>query len=461
MTSVKDLNIGARFNNVNVGQIQLVNAVRQAKFAHTRLLVDGGADVNCVTELGESPLILATCQVKDSGLRNKFIKLLLRHGADPNVRDDNGQTALMHAAILGHLDVCMDLTEHDETDVGLQDNEGNTALMYAAAFGQSDIVRLFVTTHKDLRSNLNLQQKNNHKLGACQLAVQNGHETCVRLLTREAQLFPEAMHQFPDPSDLERAPTPSKMKYDKKETKSEDRSNDGRLPNFTSRSDSTESVGQSGNEADTESVTVSAIPILNKMHVKKRGENERFTENKCRFQRPKLISVSPSTLVIDVRNVPKRKKCFVSLDNHQSTCNLPQINLNASISSTKSDTGAVRLLRGRNKAKSNVMIRRRTEENLDETSSSNEYEHEELQDLLSSSCRSEPWSNKSTWVPCSTKSDDVRLPPIRRPTNCKESSNDVSSNTADCEHETSASSDAENMMLFRKRTLKKKSVHKI
>lgn len=93
----------------------LSNAIKQAKFGHTRLLVDGGADVNCCTERGESPLILATCHIIDIAVRNKFIKLLLKNGACPNFQDSQGQTALMHACILGHVDVCTTLLEYVST----------------------------------------------------------------------------------------------------------------------------------------------------------------------------------------------------------------------------------------------------------------------------------------------------------------------------------------------------------
>jgi cytohesin len=55
---------------------------------------------------------------------------MLKHGANPNAKDDNGWTPLHRAAYCGHVEIVMILLERG-ADPLIADNEGNIPLDYA------------------------------------------------------------------------------------------------------------------------------------------------------------------------------------------------------------------------------------------------------------------------------------------------------------------------------------------
>jgi hypothetical protein len=80
----------------------------------------------------------------------EIVELLLKRGADPNVKDDNGQTPLHIAALWGHVDVVRVLLEH-RADPNAKDNDGKTPLHYAAEKGHVDVVRVLLERGADPR----------------------------------------------------------------------------------------------------------------------------------------------------------------------------------------------------------------------------------------------------------------------------------------------------------------------
>ncbi len=109
----------------------------------------------------------------------EIIKLLLAAGADVNLQDNEGKTALMYAAELGLL-LSVDFFLTNGADPDLQDNNGRTALMYAIRrYENIDTVRLLLVA----RANVNLQD--NEGKTALWLARNKGYTDIERLL-REA-----------------------------------------------------------------------------------------------------------------------------------------------------------------------------------------------------------------------------------------------------------------------------------
>ncbi len=81
-----------------------------------------------------TPLLLA---VEDSDV--EIIEELVKLGADINIKDDNGKTALMDAAHEGEIDVVETLLECD-VDVSLTDRSGFSALHASVLSKNKDVV---------------------------------------------------------------------------------------------------------------------------------------------------------------------------------------------------------------------------------------------------------------------------------------------------------------------------------
>ncbi|XP_076355750.1 uncharacterized protein LOC143249563 [Tachypleus tridentatus] len=192
----------------------LFDAIKNRRYRQALLLVEAGVDVNSRNERGETPLICTCSHVEECRNRTKLGRLFLDAGADPNMQDWQGLTALMHASIKGQTDMVLLFLENNKIEPGILDMDGNTALMFAAMRGNGNIISIFTNIFKHQRKALHLGQKNIQGLTALQLASKNKHDGCVRLLTREAQQFPDSLvGEFPDPKELERAPTPTKKKH--------------------------------------------------------------------------------------------------------------------------------------------------------------------------------------------------------------------------------------------------------
>lgn len=92
------------------------------------LLLAGGADPNTIRD-GKPVLLWAACSH-----RNYTVEPLLRHGANPNIQDATGETALMVAASF-YSSFPRDVEDllHYGADANLRDNNGQTALQMAQA----------------------------------------------------------------------------------------------------------------------------------------------------------------------------------------------------------------------------------------------------------------------------------------------------------------------------------------
>lgn len=189
----------------------LFEAIQHGRYRQTVLILEAGVDIDGRNDKGQTPLMITCQNMEDAKNRTKFVKLFMDTGANPNVQDWDGLTALMYAVMNGNNEVVAVLIENKRTDVTIQDSEGNTALMHAASRGHGDIIFTFLHSYRHDRQILGLQERNKQGLNAVQLAARNNHDTCVYLLTREARQFPVTpSDMFPNPRILERVSTPCK-----------------------------------------------------------------------------------------------------------------------------------------------------------------------------------------------------------------------------------------------------------
>lgn len=117
---------------------------------------DGETYVNQQDENGSTALMLAHPHPD-------IVQLLLRHGANPNIQDDEHWTALMFACQDGYLET-VEVLLVSSADPNLQNDLGETACILANYHGYHDIVQLLITGRMDsnsalakLRTNLSKQ----------------------------------------------------------------------------------------------------------------------------------------------------------------------------------------------------------------------------------------------------------------------------------------------------------------
>jgi uncharacterized protein len=117
------------------------------------LLLKYGAEPNVRDSQGRSVLDIAILWCLTD-----TVKLLLLNGADPNFRAKNGKTPLMKAAILGlqdarpmehKLQIMMHLLDSG-AEIDAQTPEGKTALMYAVGNSRLEVVELLVSSGASL-----------------------------------------------------------------------------------------------------------------------------------------------------------------------------------------------------------------------------------------------------------------------------------------------------------------------
>lgn len=79
----------------------------------------------------------------------EIVQHLLIEGADINMRDNDGWTALMSAARDNHLDVIQHLLTAG-ADIHVRDHDGETALMLAARWGHFEVVQQLLNAGADI-----------------------------------------------------------------------------------------------------------------------------------------------------------------------------------------------------------------------------------------------------------------------------------------------------------------------
>jgi ankyrin repeat protein len=119
----------------------------------------------------QSPLSWATERGHES-----IVRQLLRKGANPDLKDVNGQTPLSWAAEKGHLKIAQELLKQpvdpDSRDIG-----GRTPLFWAAEKGHVEVVQLLLCS-----KSVAVDAKDNHGQTPLWWAARNGHASVARIL---------------------------------------------------------------------------------------------------------------------------------------------------------------------------------------------------------------------------------------------------------------------------------------
>ena len=155
-------NVGAEDNQGRTPLHAAADCARVAYFGTVvdvlRVLLEHGANIGAEDNQGRTPLHAAT----HSG-RVEVVRVLLEQGANVGAEDKQGRTPLHIAVVYGSVDADDEIVEEDDgnsveedegslevvrvllehgADVGVEDNEGRTAFQIASAKGYDKIMRL-------------------------------------------------------------------------------------------------------------------------------------------------------------------------------------------------------------------------------------------------------------------------------------------------------------------------------
>ena len=119
-------------------------AVKKGNKEIVERLLQKGADVNLRDKFGITALMRAV-----SSNHKEIIERLLQKGADVNVKNNDGETPLMRAVKNGNKDI-VELLIKNSADVNAKNDDGKTALIRAVEKGNKDIVELLIQKGADV-----------------------------------------------------------------------------------------------------------------------------------------------------------------------------------------------------------------------------------------------------------------------------------------------------------------------
>ncbi|CAE7522789.1 UBP13 [Symbiodinium sp. CCMP2592] len=124
---------------------RLVLAASAGQLSDLEEILQRPMDPNGISAKGSTALITASMEQTDVTV----VSLLLEAGAEPNMADEVGLTALLAASTQGNLEVVRLLLK-DGAKKDLADNDGMTAFLSASRRGHVDIVRLLIDAGADM-----------------------------------------------------------------------------------------------------------------------------------------------------------------------------------------------------------------------------------------------------------------------------------------------------------------------
>lgn len=166
----------------------LHQAVLDCRIHQVRLLVSKHkVNVDSKDVYGRTALMLA-CLLSSQEQGIKMVRIFIKAGAYPNVKDNTGRTALSYACIKGHEDMVRALLQDDSTDVRCADKDGNSPLMYAAMCGRPSITCMLVD--KMLQYGMTVDTRNALGYTPFLLACKQGHYVSAHYLLTVGKASP-------------------------------------------------------------------------------------------------------------------------------------------------------------------------------------------------------------------------------------------------------------------------------
>lgn len=123
-------------NSINArGSSMLILASYSGNNQVAKFLIENNCDINYVSDNGTALMASVVKGNKD------LVELLIKSGANLNLTDTNGLTALIYAVQFKNIEMLKLLLEH-HADKSLVDKNGKTAFEYAVFSGNEEIISL-------------------------------------------------------------------------------------------------------------------------------------------------------------------------------------------------------------------------------------------------------------------------------------------------------------------------------
>lgn len=162
--------------NINIDK-DFIDAVKAGELNQVQKLINNGANINIQDDNGESALAIAIFKCyKDIAL------LLIENGADIYFKNKNGVPILTYAAYQGYLDIVLFLINKG-IDVNIKDNSEGTALIIASFKGHLNVVQSLIENGAEVNA------MDIHKNTAIKAATFRKHNDITELLiTKNANI---------------------------------------------------------------------------------------------------------------------------------------------------------------------------------------------------------------------------------------------------------------------------------
>ena len=139
----------------------LVDAAGFGNLYKVGRLLDQGADINYLWPLyNMSALMMAV-----SGGKDDIVELLLERGANPNIQDDDGFTALMLSAVQyrdNNTEIIELLLAHG-ANLHIRNNDGQTALTFATIYRKRDNAETLIRHENIIRTQRLTRRRNTRR----------------------------------------------------------------------------------------------------------------------------------------------------------------------------------------------------------------------------------------------------------------------------------------------------------
>ena len=137
---------GANINILNnIGQTVLFTACLNNNFQIVNILIKKGININIIDTIDGGTALFYACMYKgDNKTTNlNIVKLLIKYSADVNQLDHKGESALFYACVNGNINIIQFLIEQN-ANINIIDSTGKTALFYAIENNHEKIVELLL-----------------------------------------------------------------------------------------------------------------------------------------------------------------------------------------------------------------------------------------------------------------------------------------------------------------------------